>query len=48
MFNAIILERYEPGISKIIMNQPDRLNALSNAMVGELKLALQQLPLIER
>ncbi|MCL5056503.1 MAG: enoyl-CoA hydratase [Actinobacteria bacterium] len=42
MFRAIILEQQENGIAKIIMNQPDRLNALSNSMVEDLILAFQQ------
>lgn len=42
MSNAVVLEQNEQGICKIIMNEPDSMNALSNSMVEGLIQAFKQ------
>lgn len=42
MSDAVLMEKLEHGVCKIILNQPESLNTLSNPMVEGLKLAFEQ------
>ncbi|MBF7084313.1 enoyl-CoA hydratase [Desulfallas sp. Bu1-1] len=42
MTDAVLMEKLEDGVCRIVLNQPDSLNTLSDAMVEGLKLAFEQ------
>ena len=42
-YENIIVEKKEEGIIKITLNRPSALNALNNALLKELKLALEEI-----